>query len=440
MVPYRSCLGVFIVAAILMTALGGPQAVAAQAPVQASPEVEQAITAVMPKVIAWRRDIHDHPELGNREFRTSALVAEHLRSLGIEVETEVAHTGVVGVLRGGKPGPVVALRADMDALPVKEMVDLPFASQARGVYNGEEVDVMHACGHDNHVAILMGVAEVLAGMRDELPGTVKFIFQPAEEGPPPGERGGASLMVEEGVLTNPAPEAIFGLHVWPMPVGTISFRPAGAMASADNLKIVVHGTQTHGAVPWGGIDPIATSALIVNGLQTIVSRQMDLTNAAAIVTIGTIDGGIRHNIIPDSVVMTGTIRALDPEMRKDLHARIRRTAEMIAQSAGATAEVSIEEGAPVTYNDPALTERMTPTLRRVGGGTIHTIPPLTVAEDFGVYQQNIPGLFFFLGIVPEGQDPAEAPANHSPYFFADEGALEVGVKAMLGLAVDYLGG
>jgi amidohydrolase len=404
-------------------------------------EIERHVQQVMPQVVAWRRDIHEHPELSNREFRTAELVAAHLRSLGMEVETGIAHTGVVGVLRGGRPGPVVALRADMDALPVTELVDLPFASKARGEYNGQEVGVMHACGHDNHVAILLGTATVLAGMRDQLPGTVKFIFQPAEEGAPAGESGGASLMVQQGVLRDPAPEAIFGLHVWPAPVGTIGFRAGGTMASADGLNIIVHGRQTHGAVPWGGVDPIVVSAQIIMALQTISSRQIDLTRAPAIVTIGIIQGGIRNNIIPDSVVMTGTIRTFDPEMRADIHDRIRRTVTNIAEASGATAVARIGIGTPVTFNDPTLTDRMGPTLQRVAGeGKTFTIAPITGAEDFSIYQQQIPGLFFFLGIVPEGQDPATAPANHSPYFFADEAALPLGVRAMTNLAVDYLTG
>jgi amidohydrolase len=430
-------------AALLACLAAVPASVAAQAGGPLDARIQQGVDAVMPRVVEWRRDIHQHPELGNREFRTAALVAEHLRSLGIEVETGVAHTGVVGVLRGGQPGPVVALRADMDALPVTEMVDLPFASRERAEYNGQEVGVMHACGHDNHVAVLMGVAEILEGMRDELPGTVKFIFQPAEEGPPPGEDGGARMMVEEGVLNNPAPEAIFALHVGvvPRPAGHISYRPAGIMAAADNLTITVHGRQTHGAMPWGGVDPIAVSAQIVNGLQTIASRQSNLVTAPVVVTIGTINGGIRHNIIPDSVVMTGTIRTLDPEMRRDVHDRIRRTAEMIAAAAGATADVLIEEGAPVTYNDPELTARMAPTLERVAGPGNVTVGALTMgAEDFAYFQEEIPGLYFFLGVVPEGQDLSTVPANHSPYFFADEAALPVGVRAMTQLAIDYLAG
>lgn len=429
--------------AVLVAAAGAalPAVVSAQLSTGPSGNLEQRITGVMPKVVEWRRDIHRHPELSNREFRTAALVADHLRALGLEVETGIAHTGVVAVLRGGQPGPVVALRADMDALPVTEMVDLPFASRERTEYNGREVGVMHACGHDNHVAILMGVAEVLAGMRSELPGTVKFIFQPAEEGAPAGESGGAAMMVEEGVLADPAPEAIFGLHVWPQPVGSLLVRSEGAMASADHLRIVVLGRQTHGAAPWAGVDPIVIGSQIVTGLQTVASRQVNVTTAPSIVTIGTFQGGVRNNIIPDSVVMEGTIRAFDPAMRTEIHERVRRTAEMIAASGGATARVTITLGPPVTYNDPALTARMAPTLERVAGpDRFETAPMITGAEDFAVYQENIPGMFFFLGVLPEGEDPATAPANHSPHFFADEAALPVGVRAMTQLALDYLTG
>ena len=359
------------------------------------------IEQVMPKVIAWRRDVHQNPELGNREVRTAKLVADHLRSLGLEVKTGVAHTGVVGLLKGGKPGPVVALRADMDALPVTEQVSLPFASKARANYNGQEVGVMHACGHDNHVAILMGVAEVLAGMKSEIAGTVKFIFQPAEEGPPEGEDGGAKMMVAEGVLTNPAADVIFGLHVWPDTVGRLTYREGGIMAAADGLRIVVRGKQTHGAVPWGGVDPIVVSAQIINSLQTIPSRQMDLTAAPSIVTIGMIQGGLRGNIIPDSVVMVGTIRTLDPQHHDDIHARIKRTVEKVAESAGATSEVTITKSYPITYNDPALTARMVPTLKRTArDGKAGVLPPVTGAEDFSYFQQKIPGLYFFLGVTP----------------------------------------
>jgi len=402
-------------------------------------EVDRRASQVEGKVVAWRRDIHAHPELSNRETRTAELVAQHLRSLGLEVRTGVAHTGVVGVLRGGRPGPVVALRADMDALPVTEEVDVPFASKVRATYNGQEVGVMHACGHDAHVAMLMGAAEVLAGMRRDLPGTVTFIFQPAEEGAPAGERGGAELMIEEGALDNPKPSAIFGLHVFPYPAGEIRYRPGGIMASSDALRIVVRGRQTHGAQPWAGIDPIVVAAQIVVGLQTITSRQVDITTAPAIVTIGAINGGVRYNIIPDSVVMVGTVRAFDTAVRRDIHERVRRTAESIAQSAGATARVTIDSGPPVTYNDPALTERMLPTLRQVAGsGNVRLATPVTTAEDFSRYQERIPGLFFFLGITPPGADPRTVAANHSPRFFVDEAALPVGVRALAHVAVDYL--
>ena len=402
-------------------------------------EIDTRLEQVMPKVIAWRRDIHQHPELGNREVRTAKIVADHLRSLGIEIRTGVAHTGVVGVLKGGKPGPVVALRADMDALPVTEQVDLSFKSTVRTEYNGNQVGVMHACGHDNHVAILMGVAEVLAGMRSRIPGTVKFIFQPAEEGPPAGEEGGAPLMVKEGALENPRPSAIFGLHVWPGPLGSLSYRPGGAMAAPDNLEIIVKGVQTHGAMPWGGVDPIVIASQIVLGLQTITSRQIDVTFNPAIVTIGMIQGGNRGNIIPDSVVMVGTIRTFDEDQRKDIHLRVRRTAGEIAKASGGTATVSIPGGGLLTYNDPALTEKMLPTLRRTAGdGGLQLNVPVTGSEDFPSFTKDIPGLFFFLGVLPKGADPKTAPRNHSPRFFADEAALPTGVRAMANLAIDYL--
>ena len=402
-------------------------------------EVDRRAAQIQAKVVAWRRDIHEHPELSNRETRTAELVAQHLRALGLEVRTGVAHTGVIGVLRGGRPGPVVALRADMDALPVTEEVDVPFASRVRATYNGQDVGVMHACGHDTHVAMLMGVAEVLAGMRKELPGTVKFIFQPAEEGAPAGERGGAALMIEEGALDDPKPSAIFGLHVFPYPVGEIRYRPGATMAASDGFRIVVRGRQTHGALPWAGIDPIVVASQIVLGLQTITSRQIDLTAAPAVVTVGVINGGVRLNIIPDSVVMLGTIRTFDNAMRSDIHQRVRRTAESIAQSAGATAQVTIDTIGAVTYNDPALTERIVPTLRAVAGTSHVTLaPPTTTAEDFSRYQQRIPGVFFFLGITPPGTDPAKAAPNHSPRFYVDEAALPVGVRVMAHVAVAYL--
>lgn len=401
-------------------------------------EIDRRAALVEGKVVAWRRDIHEHPELSNREVRTAQIVAAHLRALGLEVRTGVAHNGVVGVLRGGKPGRVVALRADMDALPVTEEVNVPFASKVRATYNGQDVGVMHACGHDAHVAILMGVAELLAGMRRDLPGTVKFIFQPAEEGVPTGESGGAEMMIAEGALDDPKPGAIFGLHVFPYPAGEIHYRAGGAMASADGLRIVVRGRQTHGAQPWSGIDPIVVASQIVLGLQTITSRQVDITSAPAIVTIGAVHGGVRNNIIPDSVVMIGTIRAFDSGVRRDIWMRVRRTAESVAQSAGAVAAVTIDSGPPVTYNDPALTAQMTPTLRRVAGADkVGSAEAKTTAEDFSRYQEKIPGLFFFLGITPPGVDPRSAAPNHSPRFFVDEAALPVGVRALAHLAVDY---
>jgi len=401
-------------------------------------ELATLIEDVMPQVVAWRRDIHAHPELGNREFRTAALVAEHLEGLGMDVETNVAHTGVVGVLRGGRPGPVVGLRADMDALPVAEQVDLPFASKVRTDYDGREVGVMHACGHDNHVAILMGVAEVLAAVREDLPGTVKFIFQPAEEGPPAGEDGGAALMVEEGVLSDPQVDAVFGLHVFPFPVGTVGYRSGGLMASADSFSITVKGRQTHGAVPWGGIDPIVVASQIVLGLQTIPSRQLDATLTPSIVTVGAIHGGVRSNIIPEEVEMIGTLRTFDRDTRTQIHERLTRTATRIADAAGATAEVRIALGTGVTYNDPELTRRMLPTLRDVAGDGAIEVPRTTTAEDFSVFQENVPGLFVFLGVAPD--DPQLVHPNHSPRFYADERALPLGVEVITRLAVDYLEG
>ena len=401
--------------------------------------VADRVQAVMPKVVAWRRDIHEHPELSNREVRTAGVVAAHLKALGLDVQTGVARTGVVGVLKGGRPGRVVALRADMDALPVTEQGDLPFKSTARSTYDGQDVGVMHACGHDAHVAMLMGVAEVLAGVRAQLPGTVKFIFQPAEEGPPPGETGGAAEMVAQGALDNPKVDAIFGLHVMPLEHGTLWTRGGGLMASSDTVKITVRGKQTHGAAPWDGIDPIVVSAQIITALQTIVSRQIDLTAAPAVVTIGRINGGVRFNIIPDTVVLEGTIRALDRAVQRDLHARVKRTAESIAASAGAVAEVSFEiDTAPITYNDPALTTRMTPTLRRVSDQRLFEARPRTLAEDFSRFQQKVPGMFFYLGVNRPGVDPATVAANHSPLFFVDEGALPVGVRALASLAIDFL--
>ncbi|MGH9459429.1 MAG: amidohydrolase [Thermoanaerobaculia bacterium] len=398
--------------------------------------IARAAAAIEPKVVEWRRDFHRHPELSKRETRTAGIVAEHLRSLGMEVRTGVGGTGVVGLLRGAAAEPVVALRADMDALPVTEETGLPFASTVTDTYNGQEVGVMHACGHDAHVAILMGVAEILAGMREQLPGSVKFIFQPAEEG-----EGGAVAMIRDGVLENPAPEAIFGLHVLSnQHTGKIDYRSGGLMAASDRFEIVVRGSQTHGAYPWRGIDPIVVGSQIVLALQTIPSRQLDPTRAPSIVTVGSFHSGNRYNIIPDEARLVGTIRSLDPEMRLDIHERMRRTAENVAESAGATAELTIDpNGTGVTYNDPELTEKMAPTLARVAGaGNVRVVNPTVVAEDFSAYQEQIPGMFFFLGCTPPDVPLEEAAPNHSPRFFVDEATLVTGVEALATLAADYL--
>ncbi len=430
-----------LVAVALAAAIGMPAALSAQSPLHAA--IEQGAAAVAPKVVTWRRDFHQHPELSNREVRTSGIVAAHLRSLGIEVRTGVAKTGVVGVLRGGKPGPVVALRADMDALPVTEEVDVPYRSRVRTEFGGQEVGVMHACGHDLHTASLMGAAEVLAGMRANLPGTVVFLFQPAEEGAPPGERGGASVMIEEGALDAPKVDAIFGLHVFSgQRVGDVLYRPNGIMASSDTWDMIVHGRQTHGALPWGGVDPIVAASQVVVALQSIVSRQVDLITSPVVVTVGTFQGGVRFNIIPDSVVLSGTIRTFDPAIRLQVQERLKRTAEQVAASSGARAEFSIRSpGNPVTFNDPALTERMRTTLERVAGpGRARLGDPTTTAEDFAHYQQRIPGMFVFVGATPEGVDLESVGRNHSPRFVADEGALPVSVRLLANLAVDYLAG
>ena len=404
--------------------------------------VDQRVRALEAKIIAWRRDVHEHPELSNREVRTARLVAEHLKALGIEVRTGVARTGVIGLLKGGKPGPVVALRADMDGLPVTEETDLPFRSQVKAEYLGQEVGVMHACGHDAHVAILMGVAEALAAVRKDLPGTVKFIFQPAEEGPPPGEEGGAPLMIKEGALENPKPGAIFGLHVISgIPAGTVTYRAGPLMASADWLYITVKGRQTHGAWPWKGVDPVITAAQIVTGLQNIVARQLDVSREPAVVTVATIHGGARKNIIPDQVEMTGTIRTFDEDMRQEVHARIKRIAESIAQANNALAEVKIEKAVAPTVNDPALTERMAPALKRaLGEAGVKVQPRVMVAEDFSYFQQQVPGLFYFVGITPKDQDMSAAPPNHSPRFYIDESGLLPGARSLAALAVDFLSG
>ena len=402
--------------------------------------IAQRVTAVNDKVVAWRRDIHANPELSNREFRTSALVAQYLRSLGIEVQTGVAHTGVIGLLKGGKPGPVIALRADMDALPVVEKTGLPYASTVRGEYQGRDVGVMHACGHDTHVAILMGAAEVLAAVRDELPGTVKFLFQPAEEGAPKGENGGAKMMIEEGALLNPRVDAVVGLHISQSDVvGRASFRPLGLMASAQRFDVEISGSQTHGARPWAGVDPIVAGAQIVNGLQTIASRQIDITQHPVVVTVGQFEAGVRNNIVPETARLSGTIRTFDPNVRGQVHEKIQRIVTQVAASQGATATVDIDPEVPVTYNHAGLTEQLHGTLAAgYGSDNLIVPPPITGAEDFSFFQEQVPGFFFFIGGRPADVPVSEAIPNHSPYFYVDEGALPLGVHAMSRLAVDYL--
>lgn len=403
-------------------------------------KVAQKAASLESKVSSWRRDFHQNPELGNREFKTAEKIAVHLRSLGIEVQTGVAKTGVVGILKGGKPGPVVALRADMDALPVTERVNIPFASRAMGEYNGQQVGVMHACGHDSHIAMLMGTAEILASIKSELKGTVKFIFQPAEEGPPEGEEGGAALMVKEGVLENPKVDVIFGLHISAdTEVGKINYRPKGAMASSDWFKIKIKGKQSHGASPWQSIDPIVTASQIILGLQTIVSRNVDLTESAAVVSVGKITSGVRSNIIPEELEMAGTIRTLDKKVQEMIHNRVKQITTNIAESAGATAEISITKQTLITYNDPTLTEKMVPTLEAVAGkSNVLLTPAATGAEDFSYYQDKIPGLFFFLGGMPKGKNPLETASHHTPDFYIDEGSFVLGMKAMSDLTIDYM--
>ncbi|BBM87468.1 amidohydrolase [Candidatus Uabimicrobium amorphum] len=403
-------------------------------------QIEALSDEIEAKVIEWRRYFHQYPELSNREFKTAAKIEGILRKLDVEIKTKVAHTGVVALLKGGKPGPVVALRADMDGLPIVERVDLPFASKEKTIYNGKKVGVMHACGHDTHVAILLGVAEVLTKIKKDLKGSVKFIFQPAEEGAPEGEEGGAELMVKEGVLQDPPVDVIFGLHINSgLEVGTIGYRPGGTMASYDGLFISVKGKQTHGAYPWAGVDPIVTSAQIIIGLQTTISRNAKLIDGAAVVTIGSIHGGNRGNIIPEIVEMVGTIRTLDPRMQDQVHENIRRVVTNIAASAGAVADVRIKRGYPVTYNDPKLTIQMAPTFKRVAG-VDHVLirNAVTGAEDFSFFQQKVPGLFFFLGGRPKNIKPIQAPPHHSPDFHIDESGMKLGVKTMCNLVVDYM--
>jgi len=393
------------------------------------------------KMIEWRRHIHENPELSNREVKTGEFIAEHLKSLGLDVQTGVAHTGVVGILKGGKPGPVVALRADMDALPVTERVDLPFKSTVKAQYNGIESGVMHACGHDTHVAIQMAVAEVLASVKKDLPGTVKFIFQPAEEGAPPGEEGGAKLMVKEGVLKNPDVQAVFGLHISSgLPVGTIGYKEGGILAAADRFVIKVKGVQSHGSAPWAGVDPVFVSAQIINGLQGIISRQTELTKEAAVISVGLIRGGVRNNIIPEEVEMIGTIRTLDIEMQDKIHANMRRVVTNIAESMGATAEIEITKFVPVTYNNVDLTRKMLPTLQRVAGSDhVINLNASTGGEDFSFFANEVPGFFYRLGGLPATHKEGDyIPSHHTPDFYIDESGLILGVKAMANITVDYL--
>ena len=398
-------------------------------------EIDRRAAAIAEKVTAWRHDIHSHPELSFQETRTAKLVADHLKSLGLEVQTGVGGNGVVGILRGGKPGPVVALRADMDALPVVELVDVPYKSTVRTTYNGQDVGVMHACGHDMHTAILMGTAEVLAGMKAQIPGTVKFFFQPAEEAPPVG---GAGPMIAAGVMDHPKVDAVFGLHVGPGAMGSVSASVGGITAAADTWKVIVHGRQTHGAFPSTGVDPIVIGAQIVLAYQTIISRQVDLSTAPAVLTVGAFNGGLRENIIPDSVVMIGTLRTYDAAMRKSIQERMVRTAEEIAKSAGATADVKVVNGYDITKNDTTLTDRMMPTLKRVVGADKFSIGrPSAAGEDFSRFAELAPGMFFNLGVTPQGVDPRGA-VNHSPLFQGDDKALPVGVRLMTSVALDYL--
>ena len=403
-------------------------------------KLDQQANEIEKQVIEWRREFHQNPELSNREFKTGAKIAAHLKSLGLDVQYPVAKTGVVALLKGGKPGPVVALRADIDALPVTERNALPFASKERVQFNGQETGVMHACGHDGHMSILMAVAEILAKNKSELKGIVKFIFQPAEEGAPAGEEGGASLMIKEGVLENPKVDVIFGLHLQALlPSGQLAYRSGGLMAAVDGVNIKVKGIGAHGATPWDSVDPIVVSSQIISGLQTIVSRQTDLTKGAAVITIGSIHGGIRRNIIPEEVLLEGTIRTFEDNMQKIVHDKIRLTATKIAESAGAKADVDIQVMYPATINDPKLTDLMVPSLiRTAGAANVNITAPVTMAEDFSFFQQKIPGFFFFLGAYPAEIKLTKQPVHHTADFMIDEKSLITGVKALVNLTVDYM--
>ncbi|MDP9198745.1 MAG: amidohydrolase [Pseudomonadota bacterium] len=427
-------------AALFATVLAGLTVGAARAEIMPA-DLDAAAAALVPQVIEWRRDFHRHPELANREFRTAAKVADHLRSLGLEVRTGMAHTGVVALITGALPGPTILLRADMDGLPVTERTDVRFRSTATGEFRGRPVGVMHACGHDAHTAMLMGTAQVLAGMRERLPGKVLLVFQPAEEGVPEGERGGAPLMLQEGLLDIAKPDAAFALHVGSkLNTGAVEFRPGPLMAGSDFFRIVVTGRQGHGSRPWQGVDAIVVAAQIVNAVQTIVSRQLDITELPAVVSIGAINGGVRHNIIAETVEMLGTIRTFSLAMRQDIIDRIGRTVTHVAESHGASGKLEMMPAPnPVLENDPALTERAAASLRAVlGDDAVKTSNLLTVAEDFAHISQRVPSFYYWMGVTPPGQDAATAPDNHSDLFFVDEAALSVGMRTMLRIAVDYL--
>jgi amidohydrolase len=419
---------------IVLTAMLQP----AIAQAEITPEkLDQLAAAQQEQVVQWRRWFHANPELSNREVKTAEYIARQLRDMGLEPKTGIAHNGIVALIEGGLPGPMVAIRSDMDGLPVTEETGLPFASKAKGEYNGQEVGVMHACGHDAHMAMLLGAAEVLNSIKADLPGSVMLIFQPAEEGPPAGEKGGASLMLEEGIWAQRKPEAVFGIHVGiNQPSGSISVKPGPLMAAADRFLITVKGKQTHGAQPWAGVDPIVVAAQIVLGVQTIASRQVNVTLAPSIISVGRIQGGVRNNVIPDSVELEGTIRTFDQAIREQIHENLQRTASHIAESAGATAEINIILGTPAVINDPELVARMLPTLERVT--TVNSLTPQTVAEDFSLFANQTPGIFMFLGNGEPGVDPKSLPSNHSPKFDMYEPSLEIGVRVFSNLVVDYL--
>ena len=424
-----------IILSLIVSIAGLPVAQAGITP----EEIDQAAAAVQPQVVDWRRWFHQNPELSNREFNTSARIIEILRGMGLEPRTGIAHTGVVAIIEGGLPGPLVAIRTDIDGLPVVEQTGLPFASTVRGEYNGQDVGVMHACGHDNHMAMVLGAAKVLNDMKAELPGSVMLIFQPAEEGPPGGEDGGASMMLDEGIFADRMPAAVFGMHVGiSIPGGQFAVKPGPMMAAADRYQITVKGKQTHGARPWDGVDPIVVASQIVIGLQTIASRQVDVTKAPSIISVGRISGGIRNNVIPDKVEIEGTIRTFDPKMRDYIHEAIERTARLIAESGGAEIEFELQQGPPSLQNNAELTSLVLPALERASGHPVRAIQPQTVAEDFAEYGRVTPAVFVFLGNWPESMDPTNQPTNHSPYFDMHEPYMENGVKAFSHMVVDFL--